>query len=399
MMHVHSHLHSSRRETGNTMSLTSFSSEGAGDRSDGPARAQPRSNRLVVETPLAAEAEAGTPAVGFELAMAGGLDIFSPERGESGSDARSQPRSDARAVSPPISIDMARGVSQDVAFDVLQGQRSTSVHEPRIEPVRALRPVVTSAAPLKRQAAPQPAPAFVRTPPPDIASKQDPEPAIAPRPVQPNRPHHVPAVVAVPPAKEEAKPAPKRPARPKTSRRWRPQVSAQGALLTALIVGGVIEVGWIGMRVAKAASETPAAAAPVASLPQPAAAQPVAASARPAETAPAGAVPQAAPPPVDASAPPAAPPKPPVNLTTPKAPVWVTISATIPVEILEGGRRLATSWGGGLRLSPGTHDLRIVSPAMNIDARQTVVIIAGGVTSLVVDYAEGRLRVQTRRSE
>ena len=244
------------------MSLTSFSSEGAGDRSDGPARAQPRSNRPVVETPLAAEAEAETPAVGFELAMAGGLDIFSPERGESRSDARSQPHSDARAVSPPISIDMARGISLDVGrtvpFDVPQGQRATSVHEPRIEPVRALRHVAPSAAPVKRQAAPQAAPAFVRTTLPDIASKQDPEPAIAPRPVQPNRPHHVPAVVAVPPAKEAATPAAKAPRIPRI--RSPLALSLQSALVAAVIVGGALEAGSIGLRVAKAVSEPPAPA-------------------------------------------------------------------------------------------------------------------------------------------
>ena len=382
------------------MSLTSFSSEAAGDRSDGPARAQPRRNSALVveERSPSAEADAGNLAVDFELAAEGGLDLFSPDRGEFDSDAGSKPRSGAGALPTQVALDTARGVSldggRDWAVDVAQGPRPTSIREARVEPVCAQRPV-TSPSPVKRQTAP----AFIPTPLPPLAPHKDPAAAIALRPVQDNRPHHVPAVVAVPPAKEAARPAPKKPARPKTSRLWRPHVSAQGALLAALIVGGVIEAGWIGMRVAKAVSETPAAAAPIASVRQPAAAQRVAASARPAETVPAGAVPQAARPPVEASAPPAAPPKPPVNLTTPKAPVWVTISATVPVEILEGGRRLATSWGGGLRLSPGTHDLRIVSPAMNIDARQTVVIIAGGTTSLVVDYAEGRLRVQTSRSE
>ena len=382
------------------MSLTSFSSEAAGDRSDGPARAQPRRNSALVveEHSPSAEADAGNLAVDFELAAEGGLD--SSVRIVANLTATLEASLGATLGQLPtqVALDTARGVSLDVgrdwAVDVAQGPRPTSIREARVEPVRAQRPV-TSPSPVKRQTAP----AFVPTPLPPLAPHKDPAAAIAPRPVQPNRPHHVPAVVAVPPAKEAARPAPKKPARPKTSRLWRPHVSAQGALLAALIVGGVIEAGWIGMRVAKAVSETPAAAAPIASVRQPAAAQRVAASARPAETVPAGAVPQAARPPVEASAPPAAPPKPPVNLTTPKAPVWVTISATVPVEILEGGRRLATSWGGGLRLSPGTHDLRIVSPAMNIDARQTVVIIAGGTTSLVVDYAEGRLRVQTSRSE
>jgi hypothetical protein len=352
-------------------------------------------------TSFSSEADAGKLAVDFELAGEDGLDLFSPERGESGSDAASRPRSGAGAPPPEVALDTARGsmdVGRDRAIYVAQGQRPTSIHEARIEPVRAQRPVASSAPPVKRQPTSQTAPAFISTPLPPVAPHKDNAPAIAAPPFQHNRPHHVSAVVA-PPAKEAAKAAPKEPARQKTLRRWRPHVSVQGALLTVLMVGAVIEAGWIGLRVAKAFSGTPAAAAPVASLPQAASAQPVAASGRPAETVPAGTVPQAAPPRVEASAPPAAPPKPPVNLTTPKGPVWVTISTTVPVEILEGGRRLATSWGGGLRLSPGAHDLRIVSPAMNIDVRQTVVIIAGGTTSLVVDYAEGRLRVQTLRSE
>jgi hypothetical protein len=71
----------------------------------------------------------------------------------------------------------------------------------------------------------------------------------------------------------------------------------------------------------------------------------------------------------------------------------------VPVEIFEAGRRVGTSWGGGLRLSPGTHDLHIVNRALSLEAQQSVEIVAGTATSLVVEIAEGRLRVKAKRSE
>jgi len=85
--------------------------------------------------------------------------------------------------------------------------------------------------------------------------------------------------------------------------------------------------------------------------------------------------------------------KPPVN---PAAPLWVSISTLVPVEILEGGRRVGTSWGGGIRLSPGTHDLHIVNRAKAVDFHQTVDIVPGTAPTLVLELAEGQLRVETR---
>ena len=66
-----------------------------------------------------------------------------------------------------------------------------------------------------------------------------------------------------------------------------------------------------------------------------------------------------------------------------RGPVWVLISTLVPVEIFEGGRRVGTSWGGGIRLSPGTHDLHIVNRANAVDSQQSVEIVAGTAMTLV----------------
>jgi len=114
--------------------------------------------------------------------------------------------------------------------------------------------------------------------------------------------------------------------------------------------------------------------------------------ARPASTVPPQPARETAPPLAKASAAPNLAPK-------PAGPVWVLISTTVPVEIFEAGRRVGTSWGGGLRLSPGTHELHIVNRALSVEARQSVEIVAGTAMSLVVEVAEGRLRVEAKRSE
>ena len=43
------------------------------------------------------------------------------------------------------------------------------------------------------------------------------------------------------------------------------------------------------------------------------------------------------------------------------APSWVAVSAPVPVEIFEHGQQIGTSWNGGMKLTPGPHDLRIVN--------------------------------------
>jgi hypothetical protein len=79
--------------------------------------------------------------------------------------------------------------------------------------------------------------------------------------------------------------------------------------------------------------------------------------------------------------------------------VWVAISTSVPVEILEGGRRVGTSWGGGVRLLPGTHELHIINRAMAVDTHQTIEVASNTTTSLVVNLVDGRLQVKTRRPE
>ena len=83
----------------------------------------------------------------------------------------------------------------------------------------------------------------------------------------------------------------------------------------------------------------------------------------------------------------------------PKAPVWVAISTRLPIEVLERGRTVGTSWGGGLRLVPGAHELHIINRATNAETHQTVNVVAGTPMSLVVDLVDGRLRVEAKSSE
>ena len=358
------------------MSLTSFSPEASGDASDRARRALPGARHALVLTGSSSvtEADGEQPDAGFELAMDGGLGTFGPEE----SDARTD------VVGAPASRDGAAGFEFE--------------HEPpRIEPVRP-EPRISAPPPPTKSTPPQPESAFIRTSLPDVAPRPHPGPAVAPRPAQHTGPAHVPAVVVDPPAEEAATPTAKAPRIPRIRRRL-PHVSLQSALVAAVIVGGALEAGWIGLRVAKAVSETPArppASAPVASPPEPAAPKPVAESAHPAQTGPAPAVPQAGPAAANTGAPPSVYPNPGGNS---KTPVWVSISAPVAVEILEGGHRIGTSWGGGMRLSPGTHDLHIINRATALDSHQTVEIAPGTATALVLSLVEGQLRVETRHPE
>ena len=77
----------------------------------------------------------------------------------------------------------------------------------------------------------------------------------------------------------------------------------------------------------------------------------------------------------------------------------MSISTPVAVEILEGGHRIGTSWGGGMRLSPGTHDLHIINRATALDSHQTVEIAPGTATALVLSLVDGQLRVETRHPE
>jgi hypothetical protein len=76
-----------------------------------------------------------------------------------------------------------------------------------------------------------------------------------------------------------------------------------------------------------------------------------------------------------------------------KAPSWVAISAPMSVEIIERGQQIGTSWGGGMKLTPGPHDLRIVNRSMGIDVQKTVEIPGGGMASLNLDFPPGSLQI------
>jgi hypothetical protein len=71
---------------------------------------------------------------------------------------------------------------------------------------------------------------------------------------------------------------------------------------------------------------------------------------------------------------------------TQKTPAWVAITAPVPLEIFERGQRIGTSWSG-MRLAPGTHDLRIVNRSQGIDLSKTIEAVAGANTSLTINYA------------
>lgn len=77
----------------------------------------------------------------------------------------------------------------------------------------------------------------------------------------------------------------------------------------------------------------------------------------------------------------------------PSLPAWVSISAALPVEIYERGQLIGTSWSGGMRLTPGPHDLRIVNRSAGIDLQKSVEAASGGIASLSVDFPPGLAQI------
>jgi hypothetical protein len=82
-----------------------------------------------------------------------------------------------------------------------------------------------------------------------------------------------------------------------------------------------------------------------------------------------------------------------VSRRTPVPPAWVTISAPMPVEIYEHGQQIGTSWNGGMRLTPGPHDLRIVNRSMGVDLPKSVEAVSGAMASLSVAFPPGALQI------
>jgi hypothetical protein len=76
-----------------------------------------------------------------------------------------------------------------------------------------------------------------------------------------------------------------------------------------------------------------------------------------------------------------------------KDPTWVAIAAPMPVEVIERGQQIGTSWSGGMKLSPGPHELRIVNRSMGIDVQKSVDVVGGGMASLSLDFPPGTLQM------
>jgi hypothetical protein len=75
------------------------------------------------------------------------------------------------------------------------------------------------------------------------------------------------------------------------------------------------------------------------------------------------------------------------------APSWVAVSAPVPVEIFEHGQQIGTSWNGGMKLTPGPHDLRIVNRGMGIDLPRSVEAVGGAMASLSIVFPPGILEI------
>jgi hypothetical protein len=338
------------------MSLARFSSETAGHSSDQGLGADPSVGSLSV-----VRDDDGAVDDAFELALKPGLDNFDPNPSELAASGR---------------VD---GASQGLPLFV----RETT----EIEPARAApsqNPQTTKAV----------SAVFIRT---SILGFDQEQPAgsiVIPKARPPAPAPEIPRVVAAP----DAKTPPRENARPKPRQRWRPHVSMQTLMLGVLMIGGALEAGWIGLRISRTISERPAQqdAAGAAALPAQVSEQTVPQRQVAGTSGAPSRVQSSSATPVTVGVPASVRARPSLN---PRAPVWVLISTQVPVEILEGGRRVGTSWGGGLRLAPGTHDLLIVNRATGVDAHHIVDIVPGKGISLAVQLVEGRLHVETRLSE
>jgi hypothetical protein len=398
------------------MSLTSFSSETAGNETDPGVQPGGRSAVVVPDPGAESASPAQIPDDSFELVMDGGLETFRSEAADKGNPGSS-------TSSRKATTDRAQGLSFKSALkepdNASHGGLPVFDKEvPRIEP-SATKPAQVSVYSPKTNGVSQSAPAFMRTALAPVTA--GPEATVA---SQPAASTPLPALVAVPTARtsiaepppveeplvlrplverplEEQRPskepvgesAPKQSRRAKTHRRRRPHVSMQALMVTVLILGGIAEAAWIGLRVAGSVSATPPPASSPAASPK---VEPPPVSRTVTKTA-GGTEPGAAGQRSAATAPVRQERTRPFGNSS--SPVWISISTSVPVEIMEGGRRVGTSWGGGVRLLPGTHELHIINRAMAVDTHQTIEVAPNTTTSLVVSLVDGRLQVQTRRPE
>ena len=103
--------------------------------------------------------------------------------------------------------------------------------------------------------------------------------------------------------------------------------------------------------------------------------------------------------------PPPAPPPPkepppavPAAATTPKAPAgpaagWLTIAASIPLQVVERGQVIGTSEAARIMLPAGRHDLRLVNSGLGFSERRTVQVPAGGSASVRITVPSAPLSI------
>jgi PEGA domain len=72
---------------------------------------------------------------------------------------------------------------------------------------------------------------------------------------------------------------------------------------------------------------------------------------------------------------------------------FVTFKAPANMRVIEAGRTLGTTAGGKIALSPGRHDLELVSAALDFRKQVTVHVSSGQTTTATIDPPEGLVSI------
>lgn len=72
---------------------------------------------------------------------------------------------------------------------------------------------------------------------------------------------------------------------------------------------------------------------------------------------------------------------------------FVTFKAPANMRVIEAGRTLGTTAGGKIALSPGRHDLELVSAALDFRKPITVHVTSGQTTTAIIDPPEGLVSI------
>jgi len=72
---------------------------------------------------------------------------------------------------------------------------------------------------------------------------------------------------------------------------------------------------------------------------------------------------------------------------------FVTFKAPANMRVIEAGRTLGTTAGGKIALSPGRHDLELVSAALDFRKPVTVHVTSGQTTTAIIDPPEGLVSI------